>query len=316
MNSARQLRSGLLLFLAALIWGIAFVSQSKGMEYMGPLTFNGVRSILGALVLTPLVMCRKMRAERQGTTLGNKKDIILGGAACGLAILVASNLQQFGILYTTVGKAGFLTALYIIIVPILGIFIGKRVGKIIWGCAMLAMIGMYFLCMNESFSLGLGDGLVFLCSVVFSIHILVIDYFSPKVDGVLLSMLQFLVCGVICLTGAFIWESPSVVQLLEGWLPIGYAGILSCGVAYTLQIVGQKDLNPTVASLILSMESVISALAGYLAFRIGFLTTDQTLTVRQIVGCVIVFVAVIAAQLPLETLVSRKDILADKQKEF
>lgn len=292
-----QFRNSFLLFLAAFIWGVAFVSQSKGMEYMGPLTFNGTRSLLGAVVLIPLVM---WRSKMQGNKKIINRTAVIGGICCGLALTTASLLQQYGILYTTVGKAGFITTLYIIFVPILGIFLRKKVPGIVWGCAVLAAVGMYLLCVSGDFRIGIGDSLVFMCAIIFAIHIMVIDYFAPKADGVVLSMIQFLVCGIVSITGAFLFETPTWTQITDGIIPILYAGIMSCGVAYTLQIMGQKGVNPTVAALILSMESVISMLAGYLAFKVGFLKTDQTLTIRQIAGCVIVFTAVIIVQLPVK----------------
>lgn len=299
------LKNSLLLFLAACIWGVAFVSQSKGMEYMGPLTFNGVRSLIGSFVLVPVILFRR---KKEGA---DRKPIpwrvtLLGGTCCGLALMTASMLQQYGILYTTVGKAGFITALYIIFVPILGIFIGKKVTGTVWIGALMAAVGMYLLCIQGSFEMNPGDTLVFICAIVFSIHILVIDYFSPKADGVMLSCIQFFVCGVICTTCALIFEEPTFSQLVSGAVPILYAGIMSCGVAYTLQIVGQKNMNPTVAALILSLESVVSVLAGWFAYEIGFLTDDQTLTGVQIAGCVIVFAAVILVQLPIEDLLKKK----------
>ena len=300
-----SLKNSLLLFLAAFIWGVAFVSQSKGMEYMGPFTFNGVRSLIGSAVLIPVILVRR---KKEGV---NRKPIpwkvtLLGGACCGLALMTASTLQQIGMLYTTVGKAGFITALYIIFVPILGIFIGKKVPVTVWVGALMAAVGMYLLCIQGSFRIGLGDGLVFLCAIVFSIHILVIDYFSPKADGVMLSCIQFLVCGVICTTCALLFEKPSFAQLLSGAVPILYAGVMSCGVAYTLQIVGQKNVNPTVAALILSLESVVSMLAGWFAYKVGFLKEDQTLTALQLLGCAIVFAAVVLVQLPLEKFRKKK----------
>lgn len=300
-----SLKNSLLLFLAALIWGVAFVSQSKGMEYMGPFTFNGVRSLIGSAVLLPVIWLRRKK-EGPGRKSIPWKVTLIGGACCGLALMTASTLQQIGILYTTVGKAGFITALYIIFVPILGIFIGKKVPVAVWVGALMAAVGMYLLCIQGSFRIGLGDGLVFICAIVFSIHILVIDYFSPKADGVMLSCIQFLVCGVICTACALILEKPTFSQLLSGAVPILYAGVMSCGVAYTLQIVGQKNVNPTVAALILSLESVVSVLAGWLAYKVGFLKDDQTLTLRQILGCIIVFAAVILVQLPIEEFRNKK----------
>ena len=195
-------RSSLLLFLAASIWGVAFVAQSVGMDYMGPFTFNGARSLIGGTVLLPLIAFREQKqkkAETRKETAEERKQrrkiTLIGGVCCGLAICTASMFQQIGIQYTTVGKAGFITTLYIIIVPIMGLFFGKKVRRIVWAGAAIAAAGMYLLCVNETLSLNRGDVLVFICAVIFSIHILVIDYFSPKTDGVKLSCIQFFVAG-------------------------------------------------------------------------------------------------------------------------
>ncbi len=306
-----SVRNSLFLFLAAFIWGVAFVSQSKGMEYMGPFTFNGVRSLIGAVVLVPYILLRyrKQTEETQSPLKSIPwKTTLIGGVSCGLALMIATTVQQIGIMYTTVGKAGFITALYIIFVPIFGIFIGKKVPKAVWVGAVMAAVGMYLLCIQGSFKVGIGDTLVFICALVFTVHILVIDYFSPRTDGVIISCIQFLVCGIICTTIALIVEKPEFSQLIDGAVPILYAGVMSCGVAYTLQIVGQKGVNPTIAALILSLESVVSVLAGWVAYEIGFLKDDQTLTFRQIIGCVIVFAAVILVQLPIEEWIEKKKV--------
>lgn len=287
----------LLLLLAAFIWGMAFVSQSKGMDYMGPLTFNGVRSLIGAFVLVVYLGIRRRAAGKEAGKI-DWRLTVKAGVCCGLALTAASTLQQYGIQYTTVGKAGFITTLYIIFVPIAGIFFGRRVSGIIWLGAVMAAAGMYLLCMTESLALGRGDLLVFLCALVFTVHILLVDYFSPRTDGVIVSCIQFAVCGILCGTGALIWENPAWSQIQSGMGSLAYAGILSCGVAYTLQIVGQRGVNPTVAALILSLESVFATVSGWIAYKIGFLTTDQTMTGRQIVGCILVFAAVVLVQLP------------------
>lgn len=283
--------SSLLLFLAACIWGFAFVAQSVGMDYMGPFTFNGARFIMGGTVLLPLV-AMKIRS-RKGTEEEKKAAAgitLKGGICCGLAICAASAFQQFGIQYTTVGKAGFITTLYIILVPVFGLFLRKKVAGKVWVSAAIAAVGLYLLCINESFTIGMGDTLVFICAVLFSIHILVIDYFSPKADGVILSCIQFYTAGIICTVLAFIVERPGIGQIISGILPLAYAGVMSCGVAYTLQIVGQKNLDPTVASLILSMESAVSVIAGWMLL-------EQKLTIKEIGGCVLMFAAVIFVQL-------------------
>lgn len=284
------IQSSLMLFLAAVIWGVAFVAQSVGMDYMGPLTFNGARFLIGGAVLLPLIWYRDKKGG-EACSACSKKELLTGGICCGLALCAASLLQQYGIMYTTVGKAGFITTLYIIIVPVCGIFLHKKIGAKIWAAAVTAVIGMYLLCISGGFSLSRGDSLVLMCAFVFSLHILVVDHFSPKMDSVKLSCIQFLTSGVICTAGALFLEKPSMGALAAGWMPVLYAGVLSCGVAYTLQVVGQKKVEPTVTSLILSMESVVSVLAGWLLL-------EQKLSARELAGCALVFAAVILVQLP------------------
>ena len=294
MNSTlKNWKSPLLLLLTATIWGVAFVAQSVGMDYVEPFTFNGLRNLLGALVLLPVIygMSGKKAAavEKKDT-----RTLWLGGVLCGLCLCVASSLQQIGIQYTTAGKAGFLTAMYIIMVPVFGLFLKKKCSPFVGISIVLATVGLYLLSIKEGFNIGKGDIYVILCAVVFSIHILVIDYFAPKCNGVKLSCIQFLVCGVLCSVIALVVEEPTISGILAAWLPIAYAGVMSCGVAYTLQIIGQKGMNPTVASLILSLESVISVLAGWLLLH-------QTLSAREIIGCAIMFAAIILAQLPTKS---------------
>ena len=295
------MKNSLVLLLTAFIWGVAFVAQSVGGDAVGCFTFNGVRSLIGAAVLLPVIaFLDKQKKKELGedqflAQKGDKKTLILGGISCGVMLCIASNFQQFGISFTTVGKAGFITAMYILIVPILGLFMKKKVGMKVWLGVILATVGLYMLCMtSESFSLSKGDLLVLVCAGFFSLHILIIDYFSPKVDGVRLSCIQFFVCGLISTVIAFIFENPNVGAILSGWLPILYAGVMSCGVAYTLQIIGQKNMDPTVASLILSLESVFSVLAGWVLL-------NQKLSMRELFGCVLMFLAIILAQLPERT---------------
>ena len=288
-----------LLLLTAFIWGVAFVAQSVGMDYVGPLTFNASRFIIGAIFLIPCIAFLDKLKEKENQAAcknipaapQNKKVLITGGICCGIAIAAASTLQQYGIAYTTVGKAGFITALYIVIVPILGIFLKRKPRLIIWFSVLLALVGLYFLCMTDSLSFSKGDTLVLLCAFVFSLHIMIIDHFSPMVDGVRMSCIQFAVAGVLCGIPALIFEHPTFSSLIAAWAPILYAGILSCGVAYTLQIVAQKNYDPTVASLLLSLESVFSVLAGWVILH-------QALSPREIFGCVLVFIAIILVQLP------------------
>lgn len=289
-------RNCFLLFLAAFVWGVAFVSQSKGMEYMKPFTFTASRNILAVIALMPVILYRRKKDDDKSI---NWSTTIIAGIFCGIALTVGSLFQQYGIVTTSVGKAGFITTLYIIFTPILGIFIGKKAPFIVWISAVIAAAGMYLLCMTESFTISKGDIMVFLCAISFAVHILLIDYFSPKTDGVIISSIQFFVCFVICAVLSFIFDKPSIEQIKMGIVPILYAGFISSGVGYTFQIVGQKGVNPTTAAIILSLESVIAAIAGVAAYNLGFLSTDQSLSFRQIAGCVIVFAAVILVQLPV-----------------
>ena len=285
------MKNNILLVLTALIWGCAFVAQSVGMDYVGPFTFNMARFLIGAIVLLPVIWFMDRQRKTGAEKGAGQKTLIIGGICCGIALAVASTLQQWGILFTTVGKAGFITAMYIVIVPLLGIFIGKKVRPLIIGCVAIAVVGFYFLCMTESLRLGLGDFLVLLCAIAFSIHILVIDHFSPKVDGVKMSAIQFLTAAIISAVPNLLWEQPVFTEILQAWQPVLYAGVMSCGVAYTLQIIAQKNADPTVASLLLSLESVFSVLAGWVLL-------GQGLSLKELFGCVLIFCAIILAQLP------------------
>ena len=285
------MKNNILLVLTALIWGCAFVAQSVGMDYVGPFTFNMARFLIGAIVLLPVIWFMDRQRKTGAEKGAGQKTLIIGGICCGIALAVASTLQQWGILFTTVGKAGFITAMYIVIVPLLGVFIGKKVRPLIIGCVAIAVVGFYFLCMTESLRLGLGDFLVLLCAIAFSIHILVIDHFSPKVDGVKMSAIQFLTAAIISAVPTLLWEQPVFTEILQAWQPVLYAGVMSCGVAYTLQIIAQKNADPTVASLLLSLESVFSVLAGWVLL-------GQGLSLKEMFGCVLIFCAIILAQLP------------------
>ena len=298
----QQMKNSLLLLLTAAIWGVAFVAQSVGMDYVGPFTFNAVRSMIGGIVLIPCIFLFHKWSKKENASLEikeaanqkNRKDLIVGGILCGIFLFAASNFQQFGIMYTSVGKAGFITACYIVLVPILGLLFGKKTRLTIWISVALSVVGLYLLCITESFRLGKGDLMVLIGAFLFAGHILVIDYFAPRVDGVQLSCIQFFVCGILSAVPMAVWEHPTVSSLFAAWMPILYAGVMSCGVAYTLQIIGQKNMNPTVASLILSLESCISVLAGWLIL-------GQKLSIRELFGCAIMFGAILIAQLPDKT---------------
>ena len=297
-----QVRNSFLLLLTAIIWGSAFVAQSVGMEHVEPFTFTFTRSIIGGVVLIPvIVLLRKtdsaaMRRDSQGKDVAGIKGITkyewLGGICCGIALCAASNFQQIGMLHTTVGKAGFITALYVVIVPILGLFLRKRVPALIWFCVVLSVAGLYLLCMPKgAFSLAQGDVLVLICALLFSFHILIIDYFSPKGDGGVISCIQFFVCGILSGIIMLFVENPTFANIMDAKWSILYAGALSSGVAYTLQVVAQKGVNPTVASLILCLESVVAVLAGWIIL-------GDKLTSRELAGCILMFVAIVLAQLP------------------
>ena len=299
------LKNSLILLLTATIWGIAFVAQSEGGDAVGAFTFNSTRSLIGSLVLIPVIFLLnkinpKDNKSESGISSGNSssgnifsrnRTLILGGISCGICFFLASNFQQLGIMYTSVGKAGFITACYIVIVPILGLFMKKKCSPFIWAAVAMALVGLYLLCITDGFSIGKGDILVLICAFLFSLHILIIDYFSPKVDGVKMSCIQFFVCGVLSAIPALIFEHPQLSAFHGAWGAILYAGVMSCGVAYTLQIVGQKNMDPTVASLILSLESCISVLAGWIIL-------GQKLSMREIIGCMVMFAAIVLAQLP------------------
>ena len=291
-----KLRNSLLLLLAATIWGIAFVAQSVGMDYVGPFTFLCARSLIGGIVLLPVVAVLHRAGpshagESPAARAAARKTLLLGGICCGAALCFASTCQQVGLLYTTVGKSGFLTACYILIVPLLGLFFGRKCGKLVWCGVALAVVGLYFLCLTDGFAINIGDAITFGCAILFSVHIMAIDHFSPRTDGVVMSCIQFFVCAAIAAVGMLVFEQPTLDALIAAWKPVLYAGALSSGVGYTLQIVGQKGMNPTIAALIMSLESVISVIAGWVIL-------GQALSPREIFGCVLMFAAIVLAQLP------------------
>lgn len=312
MNSSKKVRNSLVLVLAALIWGVAFVAQSKGGEAAGPYSFNCIRCIIGGIVLIPVIkMLDKLGfTSKKPVTKEQKKTLILGGLSCGSALFVAGTLQQLGIYYGSgAGKAGFLTACYILLVPILSLFMKKRCGWNIWVAVSVAVIGLYLLCINGTFGLQISDILLLLCALVFAVHILIIDRFSPLVDGVRLSCIQFFVSGLLGIMPMYFVEMKHSIEGLRDWapmmaswdvwVPILYAGIMSCGVAYTLQIIGQNGLNPTVASLILSLESVFSVIAGGTLLK-------ESMSGKEVLGCVFILGAILLAQIPVEKVMGRR----------
>lgn len=294
---SKKFYGNLLLFLTAFIWGTSFVAQVLGgQSSIGPFTFNFSRNLVAGffllIIVIPFLSSRDKKANNGVAPVkGDQKTLILGGISCGLALFFAMTFQQIGIMESTAGKAGFITALYIVIVPLLGVFIGKRVTLKMWACVVIAAIGMYLLSFKSGFNIGKGDILLLICAVLFSIHILVIDHFSPKVDGVKMSCIQFFVSALLSLVLALVKENVVFANILESAIPILYVGILSSGIGYTLQIVAQKDTDPTVASLILSLESVFAAISGAIYLH-------ERMTPRELLGCAIMMAAIVYAQVP------------------
>ena len=287
----KQLRGALLLLLAVLIWGSTFVAQSVGMDYVGPFTFATVRCSLAVLVLLPAAWLMERGKPGFWKRWADKK-LLRAGLFCGVALFAATTLQQMGLVYTDAGKSGFLTAMYIVLVPVFGLALGRKAPAAAWCSVALAVVGLYLL----SFAGGMdqinrGDLLTVGCAVCFALQILLIDIFAKDVDPVRLNTLQAVCCGVLSCVGMVLTEQPDPAAILSCWLPISYAGVLSLGVAYTLQIVGQRDLNPTVASLIMSLESVVAVIFGALLLR-------EEMSPAELAGCALVFVAVLLSQLP------------------
>ena len=294
--NAVQLRNTLLLVLTALVWGCAFVAQSVGAEHVGAFTFLACRSWLAGVTLLPVIALLRARQRRpesaaESPAPQSRRALLTGGIACGCFLFLASSAQQIGVASTTTAKAGFITAMYVIIVPILSLVLGRRVGKKIWLCVAMSVVGLYLLCIAGSLSLSRGDAMVLLCALLFAGHIMTVDHFSPKMDGVQLSCIQFFTTAILATVCMLLFEHPTAAALQSALLPILYAGILSSGVGYTLQIVAQKGLNPTIASMAMSLESVFSALAGWVIL-------GQGLTAREFSGCALMFAAITLAQLP------------------
>ena len=296
----------LLLTLAALIWGVAFVAQSEGGDVTGPYTFTCIRYLIGALVLIPVIKINDKKSfygDYKPKNKEERKTLLLGGLCCGLCLSVASILQQVGIYSgTTAGKAGFLTACYIVLVPILGLFLKKKCGANVWIAVGITVAGLYLLCINGALKIQKSDTLVLCCSLVYAMHILTIDHFIHKnAEPVRLSSLQFFISAAVAAVPMFFVEMkgdfsrllPALAVAFSGkaLISILYTGIMSSGVAYTLQIIGQKGINPTVASLIMSLESVFSVLAGWIILGEG-------LSLKEALGCVLIFAAIVLAQLP------------------
>lgn len=295
-----KLKGNLLLLLTAFIWGTSFIAQSVGMETVSPASFVGVRCLLGSVVLLPVILLLDWGKKRREEEVQKfDKNLFWGGIFCGVILYCATMLQTAGMIYTSPGKSGFITALYMVFVPSVKLFSGKRPSVAVLIAVVIAVVGMYFLCINENVSVNYGDVLTLICAIFFTGHILVIDRYSPLVDGVKLSCLQFFVCGVLgVLTIPFDAPAFDMASVLACWKPICYSGILSCGVAYTLQVVAQKYTDPTSASILMSLESVFSTLSTVVLVALGWELTGGALSGREIAGCVLMFVAILLVQLP------------------
>ena len=299
---SKTLRANLLLLLTAAIWGVAFVAQDVAMDTMGPFTFNATRLLVAALALLPCIrLLDALDQKARGGAAPNRRyrdmtpqqqrTLLIGGLCCGVALFAGSSLQQLGIKETSAGKAGFVTALYIVLVPLSGLFFRRIVRRSVWLAVGLCTVGLYFLCVTETLTIALGDIYLLLCAFAFTAHILVIDHFSPRTDCVRMSCLQFFIASALCAVMMLLTEQPSLPALLEGWVPILYAGVLSGGMGYTLQMIAQRDTDPTIASLLMSLESVFAVLAGWLLL-------GDMLSLRELGGCALMMAGILLAQIP------------------
>ncbi|HYE09708.1 MAG TPA: DMT family transporter [Patescibacteria group bacterium] len=289
MNS-KNLRANMLLFLTAAIWGFAFVAQRVGSQYVGAFTFNGIRFALGSLSLIPLIIYFDKKKKSEGSIEVTTKETLISGLLVGTILFIAATLQQVGLIYTTAGKAGFITGLYMVLVPFIGIFLKQKIGKNAWVGVSLAVIGLYLLSINENFIISYGDFLEVLGSVFWAVHILTIDYFTKKVDALKLSCIQFATCSLLSLITALAFEQITLSGISSAFIPILYGGLLSVGVAYTLQVVAQKDAKPSHAAIILSMESVFGAIGG--ALLLG-----ETMSTRGYIGCALILGGILISQI-------------------
>ena len=299
----KRFKGSIMLLAAALIWGTAFVAQSSGMKYVEPFTYNSVRTLLGGTVLIPVIISfRKFDKSSSRTEKSSSKSSVIGGICCGIVLFTASSFQQLGISMTTAGKAGFITALYVVIVPLIGILLGKRSGLKTWLCVLMAIVGFYMLSASDRSSISKGDIYVLISAFFYALHIIIIDYFnSKKADGMIMSCIQFFTAGSIMLICMIAFESPSLVNISAAKYTILYTGIMSCAVAYTLQIIGQRYTKPAAATLIMSLESVFAALSGWLIL-------SEQLSIKELSGCFLVLIAVIAAQLEFPLKTNNKDL--------
>lgn len=290
----KNLKYSLFMALAAFLWGTTFVAQRIAAETLDAFSFNSVRSFLGSMALALVAATLGRRgAAAQFATRARRRELLVGGALCGLALTVPALLQQIGLEETSAGKAGFITSLYIVIVPAAGVLLGRKVSWKVFAGVVLALAGMYLLCIKEGFTIQRGDMMVLLCAFTFAFHIYLIDHYSKTVDGICLSMAQFFFCGIFSAV-PLLWSAnglPAAADVVACWKPLLFAAIFSSGIAYTLQIVAQSRLEPSIASLLMSLESVFAVLSGWVAL-------GERLTAKESLGCILVFAAVVLAQLP------------------
>lgn len=295
----REFKASIMLFATAIIWGLAFVAQAAGMEHLGPLSFTASRCFVAVVFLYLTYKFFMMKSASYREEKFDMKRTLVGGSICGLVFTIAINLQQVSLIYTTAAKASFLTALYIVFIPVIGLFFGRRPSVKIIICIFLAMVGTYLLSIKGGLKINRGDLIVILSALVFAIHILLLTKYSRNTNAVLVSLVQFAVCGVISLAGALVLEDISMEAILKSQVTILYVGILSSGVGFTIQLMALKDLEPVVASMICSLESVFGALFGWLIL-------SQEMTEREIFGAIVIFLATIFAQVPIETYLEKR----------
>ena len=291
MTKDRKLAGNVLLLITAMIWGTAFVFQRTGMEDIGPMTFNAARMFLGAAAVSPLAYFSARKTGKADPI--RKKNTLLGGLGCGICLGAASIFQQAGLVYTTAGKAGFITAMYMLLVPVIGfVFLKRKNSWLVWLAVATGVAGMYLLCLGGRTAFEKGDALEGVCALLFAFHILCCDRFVKEADPIGISALQFLIAGLFSAAGSLLLEQPAAYQLLVAAVPILYCGLVSGGIGYTLQIIAQKYTEPTTASLLMSLESVFAAIAGAILLH-------ERMSIRELAGCIIMFAAIIMVQVPL-----------------
>lgn len=296
-----ETKGSMMLLCTSIIWGLAFIAQRKGMDHIGAFTFSAVRCLIAGVCM---IIAIRLLNNRNGRKIirkekENPKDVFWGGFLCGLALFLGMGFQQLGISKTSIANSGFISALYIVIVPLLGLFIHKKVKANIWVGVFISLIGLGLLCFEGTFKFNTGDILMLISSTFYSLHIICIDHFAPKVDGTKMSCIQFFVGAFFNLIAMFILEEPTISGILQAWMPLLYVGVLSTALGYTLQIIGQQYVSPTVAAMMMSLESVFAALFGWLILH-------ETMSFQKFMGCLFVFTAIIIAQLPVEKIFKKK----------